>query len=164
MGIIGVYESTVDQKGRFLLPAGYKKQLPEEESHTFILTQGFEKCLRLFTKKAWEPQFQKVSQLNDAYPKVRQLQRLFLQGTTYVEPDGAGRMLIPKNLLEYASLKKDIILIPTSTCYEIWEQSAYNAVLALGANIEESGLTDQGYSQLAEEVFNDPKYYNNFTR
>ncbi len=43
-GFIGEYEATLDAKGRFLLPAGFKKQLPEEAGNQFVINRGFEKC------------------------------------------------------------------------------------------------------------------------
>ncbi len=50
----GEYEATVDAKGRFLLPGGFKKQLPEGENK-FVINRGFEKCLTLYPIKSWEP-------------------------------------------------------------------------------------------------------------
>lgn len=70
------YEATVDSKGRFLLPAGFKKQLPEE-GNQFVISRGFEKCLTLYPMKAWEPIFNELSKLNDFDPKVREFRRYF---------------------------------------------------------------------------------------
>ncbi|HEX2627584.1 MAG TPA: MraZ N-terminal domain-containing protein, partial [Chitinophagaceae bacterium] len=56
-GFLGEFEATLDTKGRFLLPAGFKKQLPEEESNRFVINRGFEKCLTLYPVKNWEPLF-----------------------------------------------------------------------------------------------------------
>ncbi|MEY3376666.1 MAG: division/cell wall cluster transcriptional repressor MraZ, partial [Bacteroidota bacterium] len=47
IGFIGEYEATIDSKGRFLLPAGIKKQLPEGELPVFVINRGFEKCLSM---------------------------------------------------------------------------------------------------------------------
>ncbi len=51
IGFLGEYESTIDAKGRFLLPAGFKKQLPEDSSVRFVINRGFEKCLSLYPIK-----------------------------------------------------------------------------------------------------------------
>ena len=66
-GFHGEYEATVDAKGRFLLPGGLKKQLPEGEGR-FILSRGFEKCLTLYPWKSWEVIITKIAQLNDFDP------------------------------------------------------------------------------------------------
>ena len=47
IGFLGEYEATIDSKGRFLLPAGLKKQLPLEGGEQFVINRGFEKCLTL---------------------------------------------------------------------------------------------------------------------
>ena len=69
IGFLGEYEATLDSKGRFLLPAGFKKQLPEEGPTQFVVNRGFEKCLSLYPIKSWEPIFTRISQLNDLNPK-----------------------------------------------------------------------------------------------
>ena len=79
IGFIGEYESTLDAKGRFLLPAGFKKQLPEEGGDKFVINRGFEKCLSLYPIKAGN-HFYRDQQLNDFDPKVRQFRRYFLNG------------------------------------------------------------------------------------
>ena len=103
-GFLGEFESTLDPKGRFLLPAGVKKQLPAGENTRFVINRGFEKCLSLYTIESWEPLYAKIQTLNDFDPKVREFRRYFLNGATIVEPDSAGRILLPPNLKEYASL------------------------------------------------------------
>ncbi len=96
IGFLGEYEATLDAKGRFLLPAGFKKQLPEEDGARFVINRGFEKCLSLYPMKSWEPIFNEISKLNDFDPKVREFRRYFLNGATVMELDSAGRLLFPE--------------------------------------------------------------------
>lgn len=124
-GFIGEYEATLDSKGRFLLPAGFKKQLPEGESTRFVVNRGFEKCLSLYPMQSWEPLYAKISTLNDFDPKVREFRRFFLNGATIVEPDAAGRLLLPPNLKAYAGLEKDIVLAAAVDKIEIWSSENY---------------------------------------
>jgi len=124
-GFLGEYEATVDAKGRFLLPAGFKRQLPEGEITTFVINRGFEKCLSLYPKKSWDPLYAQISTLNDFDPKVREFRRYFLNGATEVEPDTAGRILIPQNLKDYAGLGKDIVLAAAVDKIEIWDKEKY---------------------------------------
>ena len=122
---LGEYESTLDAKGRFLLPAGFKKQLPETDGNIFVINRGFEKCLALYPRKSWEPIYQSISQLNDFDPKVREFRRYFLNGAVEVEADSAGRLNIPKNLMEHGGLEKDIVLVSAINKIEIWDKSKY---------------------------------------
>ena len=144
IGFLGEYEATLDSKGRFLLPAGLSKQLPEEGTTQFVVNRGFEKCLSLYPMKSWEPIFAKISQLNDFDPEVRQFRRYFLNGATMVELDTAGRLLIPQNLKEHAGLLKDIVLAAAVDKIEIWDKSKYQQFF--------ESFTPEKYSDLAERV------------
>ncbi|HXR82703.1 MAG TPA: division/cell wall cluster transcriptional repressor MraZ [Hanamia sp.] len=141
---IGEFEATLDAKGRFLLPVGFKKQLPEGALELFVINRGFEKCLSLYTAESWEPIFSEIGKLNDFDPKVRQFKRYFLNGATQVSPDSAGRILLPKNLTEYASLEKDIVLVSAIDKIEIWDKSKYQQFFET--------FSPETFSDLAKEV------------
>lgn len=143
-GFLGEFPATLDAKGRFLLPAGFKKQLPEEEGAKFVINRGFEKCLALYPIKNWEPLFERISGLNDFDEKVRAFRRYFLNGATIVEPDSAGRILLPPNLKAYAGLEKDIVLVSAVNKLEIWDSNKYNQLF--------DSLSPDAFSDLAGEV------------
>lgn len=125
ISFLGEYESTLDTKGRFLLPAGFKKQLQEEGGNMFVINRGFEKCLALYPKPSWDPIFERISKLNDFEANVRQFRRHFLNGAIEIELDAANRLNIPKNLIEYAGLEKDIVLVSAVNKLEIWDKKKY---------------------------------------
>ena len=142
-GFLGEFEATVDAKGRFLLPAGLKKQLPEGENTRFVINRGFEKCLSLYPKQSWDPLYAKISTLNDFDPKVREFRRYFLNGATEVELDSAGRLLLPPNLKEYAGLDKDIILASAVDKIEIWSAENYKKFFESYSHVDFSNLAQQ---------------------
>ena len=143
-GFLGEFEATLDAKGRFLLPAGFKKQMPEGETDRYIINRGFEKCLALYPVKNWEPLFTEISKLNDFDPKVREFRRYFLNGATFVEPDTAGRLLIPPNLKAHADLQKDIVLVAAVNKIEIWDSNKYKQLF--------DSFSPDAFSNLASEV------------
>ena len=75
--------------------------------------------------KSWEPLFAEISKLNDFDPKVREFRRYFLNGATIVEPDSAGRLLIPPNLKEHAGLAKRYRAGAAVNKIEIWDSNKY---------------------------------------
>ena len=141
IGFLGEFEATLDAKGRFLLPAGFKKQLPEEETGRYVINRGFEKCLALYPMRTWEPLFAKINGLNEFDPKQREFRRAFLNGATYVEPDTAGRILLPPSLKVYADLQKDIVLMATGDKLEIWDSNKYKQFFD---SISSDALSDLG--------------------
>jgi MraZ protein len=125
MGFRGEYEVTMDIKGRFLLPAAVKKQVPEENATMFVVTRGFENCLALYPKNTWESIVASFSKLNDLDDKVRLFRRFFINGATDVELDNAGRLLLPKGFIEYGGLNKEMVLSGAGKKMEIWDKSKY---------------------------------------
>jgi MraZ protein len=144
IAFLGEYEATLDSKGRFLLPAGVKKQLPEGQEPVFVVNRGFEKCLTIYPQQSWEPIYKDISSLNDFDPKVREFRRYFLNGATQLELDSAGRMLLPKSLMEYAGLEKDIVLVSAVNKIEIWDKNKYQQFF--------DTFSPESFSTLAAEV------------
>jgi len=143
-GFIGEYEATLDSKGRFLLPAGIKKQLPEGEEPVFVVNRGFEKCLTMYPMQSWKPLYENLSTLNDFDPKVREFRRYFLNGAMQLELDSAGRILLPKSLMEHAGLEKDIVLVSAMNKMEIWDKQKYQQLF--------DNFSSDTFSGLAAEV------------
>ena len=140
------YESKLDAKGRMVLPARIKTQLPEGESKELVIRRGFEPCLIVYPMVEFKKVFSKISGLNEFNEEFRKLQRNFLSGVVTVELDGNGRFLIPKNMLTYAQIDKEAILVGTGSKVEIWNPTTY----------EKYQLQDPGeLSKLAEKYLNE---------
>ncbi|MBL7857772.1 MAG: division/cell wall cluster transcriptional repressor MraZ [Cyclobacteriaceae bacterium] len=119
------YESKLDAKGRLVLPSRIKAQLPEGGGHELVVRRGFEQCLILYPMAEFKKVFSKISGLSEFNEEYRKLQRNFFSGTATVELDANGRFVIPKNMLSYAQLDKDIILVGMGNKVEVWNPSIY---------------------------------------
>lgn len=142
-GFIGEFPCTVDDKGRFLLPSGLKKQVPVKEQKRFVVHRGFEKQLVMYTRKEWERISSEVNALNLYVRKNLEFVRKFNRGATEVELDTTNRLLLPKTLTEYAGIKKDIVLFAFGSRIEIWSEEEYNRMMKDDAD---------GFAKLAEDV------------
>ena len=118
------HESKLDAKGRLVLPARIKAQLPEGEQE-LVIRKGFEQCLILYPTVEFKKVFSKISGLSEFNEEYRKLQRNFLSGVVTVELDANGRFLLPKNMLSYAQLDKEVTLVGTGNKVEIWNPSIY---------------------------------------
>ncbi|HRP53730.1 MAG TPA: division/cell wall cluster transcriptional repressor MraZ, partial [Fluviicola sp.] len=94
-GLVGEFEVKLDGKGRFLFPAGLRKQLSPAAQEQFMLNKGFEDCFTLYPMNEWERLSAKLSKLNLFKPQNRMFYRLFHQGAKQLALDAAGRILIP---------------------------------------------------------------------
>ena len=153
-GFLGEYEATLDAKGRFLLPVGFKKQIEEESEKRFVINRGMEKYLSLYPWKTWESIFNDLNNLSDFDPEIRQFKRYFLNGATIMELDSAGRLLVPQNLKPHAGLEKDIVLLATGRIIEIWDKSKYTKFFAEFPTETVSSMANKHLNKKANEQGN----------
>jgi MraZ protein len=121
----GVYDVSLDSKGRFLLPVAFRKQLPEGTGGTFVITRGFEQYLLLYTPDVWDPIADNISEMNDMLEEVRDFKRLFLSPAVDVDVDSADRIMVPKSLLEDGGITKDMVMVSAGNKMELWDKDTY---------------------------------------
>ena len=139
----GEFECKIDAKGRMRMPTVLLKQMGEEGPHSFVINRGVEKCLMLYPKEVWDVLSARVNKLNQYVKKNRDFVRYFYRGATDLSPDASDRVLLPKRLLEYAGIDKEIMLFAINDRIEVWEKGQYLR------NLEEE---PEDFSDLAEDV------------
>ena len=141
--LIGEFECKLDDKGRLMLPVGFKKQLPAKEQKHFVVNRGLDKQLNIWPRKEWDKETASFSKLNLYKQKDREFVRRFNAGATEVELDSSGRLLLPKSLMAHAGVDKDAVLFGFSNRIEVWSKQEYNKYMKQGAD---------DFAALAEEV------------
>lgn len=130
INLIGTYECKVDAKGRLMLPAGLKKQLQPILNEGFIIKRSvFQKCLELYPMSEWNQEIAGVNKLNRFVKKNTDFIRMFMAGVRTLEIDNAGRILVPKDLVKFSSIKKELVLASSVNRIEIWDKDRYEDVL-----------------------------------
>jgi MraZ protein len=114
-----------------MLPTALKKQLMPKLEDGFVLKRSmFEQCIELHPMEEWNTQMGMVNKLNRFVRKNVEFIRLFTAGVKVVELDVNGRLLIPKDLVGFGSISKDIVLASAGTHVEIWDKDAYENKLS----------------------------------
>ncbi len=141
--LLGEFECKIDAKGRFMLPSGLKKQLGAGDQERFVINRGFENNLTLYPESEWLKISREVNTLNLYNKKNREFVRYFFRGATELRLDSAGRLLLPKPLIEYGGIGREIVLFAYGQRIELWAKEAYEGMLA---------NEPDDFSALAEEV------------
>ena len=142
--LIGTYECKADAKGRLLLPVALKKQLASSMGSGFVLKRAvFQSCLELYPMEEWEALMQKVNKLNRFKKKNNDFIRRFTAGVKPIELDASGRLLIPKDLVGFANITKEVVVSSAVNIIEIWDKDLYEKAIDDAAN---------DFADLAEEV------------
>ena len=126
MSIEKKHNSTLDSRGRFLLPASVLRDWNVKMEEGFVVNRSSDKCLTLYPMRIWKEYRAELDKLNALDPKVRQLIRYFTGGATDVMPDTKNRLLIPKHLQEYAKLDKELYIVKINFLVEIWNPDLYD--------------------------------------
>ncbi|WP_370390766.1 division/cell wall cluster transcriptional repressor MraZ [uncultured Winogradskyella sp.] len=141
---IGTYECKADAKGRLMIPAALKKQLSSSLGESFVLKRGvFQPCLELYPMAEWNVLMAKVNKLNRFKKKNNDFIRRFTAGVKVVDVDNAGRLLIPKDLIAFSGITKNVVLASAVNILEIWDKEAYEKAIDDAAS---------DFADLAEEV------------
>jgi len=144
VNLIGTYECKADAKGRLMVPSALKKQLAPMLQDGFVLKRSvFQPCLELYPMQEWNVLMQKINGLNRFKKKNNDFIRRFTAGVKMVEVDSNGRLLIPKDLIGFAGINKEIVLSSAVNIIEIWDKDKYENT------IDE---TSDDFAELAEEV------------
>ena len=142
--LIGTYECKIDVKGRLLIPSAFKKQLAPVIPKGFVLKRAvFQNCLELYPLEQWEELIKKVNSLNRFKKKNNDFIRRFTAGVKFIELDTNGRLLIPRDLIEFSNINREVTLSTSVNIIEIWDKSSYEKAIADSRD---------DFAQLAEEV------------
>lgn len=110
----------------------------------FVLKRSvFQPCLELYPMDEWNAVMGKVNKLNRFRKKNNDFIRRFTAGVKIVEVDNAGRLLIPKDLIAFAGIEKELVLASAVNILEIWDKTKYEQAV-------DDAAVD--FADLAEEV------------
>jgi len=144
INLIGTYECKADAKGRLMISSAFKKQLSPILQEGFVLKRAvFQPCLELYPMQEWNEVMLKVNSLNRFIKKNNDFIRRFTAGVRVIELDASGRLLIPKDLCQFAGIKKQIVLSSAINIIEIWDKDNYEKAIDDAAS---------DFASLAEDV------------
>ncbi|KPF58656.1 cell division protein MraZ [beta proteobacterium AAP51] len=124
---------TLDGKGRLGVPTRWREVLMATVQGQMVVAKNPDGCLSLYPLPVWENFENSVLSLateNDAW------RRFFIGSATEVELDGAGRVLIPPELRDWAGLVEKVKFMGVGSHFELWDSARHDAreaeALALG--------------------------------
>ncbi len=141
--LIGEYLHTLDSKKRLSLPSKFRKEV----GRRVVVTRGLDTCLFMFPERTWKDIAGKLMSLPFGQADTRGISRFILAGAVETEVDGAGRILIPDYLKEFADLRSRVVVAGVSDRVEIWNDKTweeYKKRIEKGADQMAQTLGDLG--------------------
>jgi MraZ protein len=116
----------LDAKGRLAIPTRYRERIAERCGGQLVATVDKDYCLLLYPFPDWEVIEQKLVALPSLNKQARRLQRLMVGYATEIDIDGHGRILLPRELREFAGLGRQAILLGQGNKFELWDEESWN--------------------------------------
>jgi MraZ protein len=123
----GASKVTLDSKGRLAIPSRYRDRIHNRADGRLVATVDRDYCLLIYPLPDWEEIEAKLVRLPALHKQARRLQRLMVGYATELDMDGNGRILLPRELREFAGLDRQAMLIGQGNKFELWDEERWNA-------------------------------------
>ena len=142
----GQYDFVIDSKNRINIPSIFRKQLDESDKNRFVITRGIDSCIWIYPLGEWEKIEKELSQLSSLSKVNRTFLRNHLRHAKIVSSDEQGRLILTKNLIQYANILKDITIIGVLNKIEIWDNAT------LEKSDSKQIIDEDSYEELSKRV------------
>jgi len=125
----GAAQINLDAKGRMAVPTRSREPLTQGGTVKLVLTAHPDGCLLLYPEPAWAPIRAQVMAFPSLDRQASLWKRLLVGFAEALEPDSAGRLLLPPELRAFAHIKRQVMLVGQGSHFEIWDLESWNAQL-----------------------------------
>ncbi|HLF12360.1 MAG TPA: division/cell wall cluster transcriptional repressor MraZ [Gammaproteobacteria bacterium] len=123
----GATKVTLDSKGRLAIPSRYRERITNRADGHLVATVDRDYCLLIYPLPDWEEIERKLVRLPALHKQARRLQRLMVGYATELDMDSHGRILLTRELREFAGLDRQAMLIGQGNKFELWNEDRWNA-------------------------------------
>ncbi|OYD15468.1 division/cell wall cluster transcriptional repressor MraZ [candidate division WOR-3 bacterium JGI_Cruoil_03_44_89] len=133
----GFERHNIEEKGRLAVPAKFRKDI---EDSMVVITRGYDGCLTIYTLQEWRIFEERLSKLTMADPRARRTIRWFCGNAEVLKLDRQGRVNIPQHLLDFAGVKKEVVITGILNHLEVWSIENYERQNLSGDPSEIEGI------------------------
>ena len=120
--LIGTYRHSIDAKKRMRMPSKFKCELGTD----CIITKGTCGNLLVFSQEQFKTLYEKMVNLPLFDEGAQKPIRKFLSSAFETEEDAQGRILLPKELVNFAQITKNIVFVGVGNRVEIWAEEVWD--------------------------------------
>jgi MraZ protein len=146
---IGSFKYSVDAKGRISIPAKFKKVMKPEAKDTFVMTRSTVQCIDVYPYNYWEEKIKpRIDALDDFDIDEAAFKRFLFELATDQELDKQSRLFLPKSLLEFAGIDKEVLILGQNNKIEFWNPEIFET---------QKREFPKPFAELAKQVMNSQK-------
>jgi len=122
----GATKVNLDAKGRMAIPTRYRERMATRCDGEIVVTVDKDHCLLIYPLPDWEELERKLVRLPSMNKVARNIVRIMVGYATEVDMDGSGRILVSRELRDFAGLEKAAMLIGQGNKFELWDEETWN--------------------------------------
>lgn len=123
---LGNFKTTFTGLRRIVLPKKFREEL---QADGIILTRGLDGCIWGFSKQEWEIEAKKQLEIPITDEKGRFLRRYLFASAQATELDYQGRFVIDSSLIDFAQIRKDVLIVGAGDHFELWDPKKWEELL-----------------------------------
>ncbi|MBL8026891.1 MAG: division/cell wall cluster transcriptional repressor MraZ [Fibrobacteres bacterium] len=139
---------SIDDKGRFSIPASLRAALSPEADSSFMIVRGTEGCLFAYPKDEWIKFFRALRRLPVTAENTR-LRRRITGSLKETKVDGQGRVTLTADLKTLAGIGNEIVIVGDGEKLELWNADTWRA---RKAKDEESATYETDFYRAMGEI------------
>ena len=117
----GRYLCPLDEKNRAVLPLRLRQAIePELLEEGFVVTEGFDGCLAMFTKAKWREKVRKCEGMEFEDQDACDFKRFFISSAQEVAIDRIGRVMIADFQRQACGIDRELLFSGMYDHIEIW--------------------------------------------
>ena len=121
------------------IPTRYRERIATRCDGQMIVTVDKDHCLLLYPLPDWEELERKLVRLPSMNKIARRIVRIMVGYATEVDMDANGRILVSRELRDFASIDKQAMLIGQGNKFELWDEEIWNQKRDEWLNEEDDG-------------------------
>jgi MraZ protein len=139
-GFIGREQHTIDDKGRLLIPARFRRKVfierdeagagsPQREQVLYVL-KAEDGSLELYEPSVWGEKERQLLKLSDFNPEERLLTTMIYARLDQAELDRSGRIALSREMLEHAGIDREAVIIGANVKMIVWDPARLERLLS----------------------------------
>ena len=119
----------LDPKSRLVLPPEFREILLSRSPEGRVVLTTYDGCVVGFPLPDWEEFEHKMNRIKNPSKAVRFFRRLVIGGAEELAVDGQGRVRLSRELMKYAGIDREAVLMGQGQRFEIWAPATLDAAL-----------------------------------
>lgn len=136
-GFIGREQHAVDEKGRLLVPARFRRKIALQQDgaeagcavQVLYVLKAEDGSLELYEPSVWAEKERELLKLSDFNPEERLLTTMIYARLEQAEMDRSGRIALSREMLDHAGIDRDAVIIGANVKMIVWDPARLDRLL-----------------------------------